>query len=69
MALWAPLSTGFSRQEYGSGLPFPIPEDLPNPGTAPASLASHALAGRFFTIAPPGMIILDSVGEGEGGMI
>ena len=53
VALWAPLSTGFSRQEYGSGLPFPIPEDLPNPGTAPASLASHALAGRFFTTAPP----------------
>ena len=28
----APLSTGFSRQEYWSGLPFPSPEDLPNPG-------------------------------------
>ena len=33
----APLSMGFSRQEYWSGLPFPSPEDLPNPGTEPRS--------------------------------
>ena len=33
----APLSMGFSRQEYWSGLPFPSPEDLPNPGVEPAS--------------------------------
>jgi len=42
----------FSRQEYWSGLPFqrlPTPEDLPNPGIKPASLASPALVGRFFT--------------------
>ena len=44
----APLSTGFSRQEYWSGLPFPSPRDLPNPGIEPASLASLPLAGRFF---------------------
>ena len=50
----APLSVGFPRQEYWSGLPFPPPEDLPNPGIKPASLASPALAGRFFTAAPPG---------------
>ena len=46
---WAPLSMEFSRQEYRSGLPFPTPGDLPNPGIEPASLASPALAGRFFT--------------------
>ena len=32
VALQAPLSMGFSRQEYWSGLPFPFPEDLPNQG-------------------------------------
>ena len=35
----APPSMGFSRQEYWSGLPFPSPEDLPNPGIKPGSLA------------------------------
>jgi len=39
---------GFSRQEYWSGLPCPLPGDLPNPGVEPASLISPALAGRFF---------------------
>ena len=38
MAHQTPLSMGFSRQEYCSGLPFPSPEDLPNPGTKPDSL-------------------------------
>ena len=42
----APLSTGFSRQEYLSGLPYPPPGRLPDPGIEPASAA---LAGRFFT--------------------
>ena len=45
---------GFSRQEYWSGLAFPSPEDLPNPEIEPASLASPALAGRFFTTESPG---------------
>ena len=45
----APLSRGFSRQEYRSGVPFPPPGDLPYPGIEPASLMSPALAGRFFT--------------------
>ena len=49
----APLSMGFSRQEYWSGLPFTSPGDLPNPGIEPASLVSPALAGGFFT-EPPG---------------
>ena len=50
----APLSMGFSRQEYWSGLPFPTPGDLPDPGLEPASSESPALAGRFFTTAPLG---------------
>ena len=40
----APLSIGFSRQEYWSGLPCSPPEDLSNPGIEPASLMSPALA-------------------------
>ena len=47
----APLSTGFSRQKYWSGLPFPSPGDLPHPGTEPSSTA---LAGGFFTTVLPG---------------
>ena len=43
------LSMGFSRQEYWSGLPFPPPEDLPNPGIKLTSFTSPALAGWFFT--------------------
>ena len=50
----APLSMGFSRQEYWSGLPFPPPGDLLNPGTEPVSLVSPALAGVFFTTESPG---------------
>ena len=38
----APLSMGFSRQEYWSGLPFPTPGDLPNPGIEPRSPALQA---------------------------
>ena len=49
----APLSMKFSRQDYWSGLPFPTPEDLPDPGIKLASLASLALAGGFFTTEPP----------------
>ena len=45
----APLSMGFARQEYWSGLPFPSPGDLPNPGIKPMS---PALAGGFFTTEP-----------------
>ena len=49
VACQAPLSVGFSRQEYWSGLSCPPPGDLPDPGIKPTSLTSHALAGRFFT--------------------
>ena len=46
----APLSMGFPRQEYWSGLPFLSPGDLPHPGIEPRS---PALAGGFFTTEPP----------------
>ena len=49
----APLSMKFSQQEYWSGLTFPSPGDIPDPGIEPTSLMSPALAGRFFTTAPP----------------
>ena len=45
----APQPLEFPRQEYWSGLSFPTPGDLPNPGIKPTSLASPALAGGFFT--------------------
>ena len=48
----APLSMGFLRQEYQSGLPFPSPGDLPDPGI---ESMSPALADRFFTTEPSGM--------------
>ena len=44
-----PLSIGFSRQEYWSGLPCPPLGDLLDPGIKPSSLVSSALADRFFT--------------------
>ena len=49
----APRSMGISRQEYWVELPFPPPGDLPDPGIEPMFLASPALAGGFFTNAPP----------------
>ena len=59
MTLWtiahqAPLSVGFSRQEYWSGLLFPSLGDLANPGIEPEFPVSPALAGVFFTTEPPG---------------
>ena len=45
----APLSMGFSRQEYCHGFSCPPPGYLPDPVIEPATLASPALAGRFFT--------------------
>ena len=46
----ASLSMGFSRQEYWSGLLFPPPRDLPDPGIEPASLKSPALAGSSLAL-------------------
>ena len=51
VAYQAPSSMGFSRQEYWSGLPFPSPEDLPNPGIKPRSPALQADA---LLSEPPG---------------
>ena len=51
VARQAPLSMGFSRQEYWSGLPFPSPGDLPNPGIKPGSPALQADA---LSSEPPG---------------
>ena len=51
----APLSVGFSRQEYWSGLPFLPPGDLPDPGIQPTS---PTVAGGFFTTESPGKPIV-----------
>ena len=76
MTLWtaghqAPLSMGFSGQEYLSGLPYPPPGDLPDPGVEPTSLTSPALAGRFFTTSSGVAISEDRIikilkAEGDG---
>ena len=55
----APLSMGFSRQEYWSGLSFPPPGEHPDPGTKPESLA---LADSFFTTEPPGKATRTMIG-------
>ena len=49
VALQAPLSMRILHQEYWSGLPFPSPGDLPNPGIKPISVMSPAEADAFFT--------------------
>ena len=51
VARQAPLSMGFFRQEYWSGLPFPPPGNLPNPGNEPVS---PTLTSGSFTTEPPG---------------
>ena len=51
VACQSPLSMGFSRHKYWSGLPCPLLGDLPDPGMEPLSPASLALAGRFFTLS------------------
>ena len=56
----APLSVGFSRQEYWSGLPFPPPGNLPHPGIEPTSLLSSTLAIEFFTLVPPAKPVISS---------
>ena len=50
----AALSMEFSRQAYWSGLSFPSPQDLPDPGIELKSLVSPVLAGGFLTTVPPG---------------
>ena len=53
VARQAPLSMGFSRQEYSSGLPCPPPGDLPHPGIEPMVCISPALTGGFFSSRAP----------------
>ena len=50
----APLSMGFSRQEHWSGLPFPSPGDLPDPGIEPRS---PTLEAEALTSEPPTMVV------------
>ena len=54
----APLSMGFSQQEYWSGLPFPPPGDLPDPGIEPVSPASSALQADFLPLSHWGSLIV-----------
>ena len=51
IAVQAPLSMGFSRQEYWSGLPFPSPGDLPNPGIVPVSPVVPALQADYLLLS------------------
>ena len=58
MALQAPLSMGFPKQQYWNGLPFPSPGDLPDSRTEPRSPALQVvsyIAGRVFTTEPPSL--------------
>ena len=55
----APLSMGFSKQEYWSGLPCPPPRGLTDPGIEPVSLTSSALAGGFFITSASWEVQLD----------
>ena len=62
-----PLSMGFSRQESWNGLLVPSPGDFPEPGIEPASLASSALAGRFFTSWAIGEALKNTTVNGKKG--
>ena len=64
VAYQAPLFLGFSRQEYWNGLPFPSPEDLPNPGIEPGSptLQADALPSEL-----PGKPLIKLKEEEKGG--
>ena len=58
VACQSPLCMEFSGQEYWSGLPFPPPGNLPDPGIKPKSLVSPALTGGFLNTEPPRKPIL-----------
>ena len=58
MAYQAPLCMGFSRQEYWSGVPFPSPGDLPNPGIEPRSPALQADAVLSEPLGKPAMAVM-----------
>ena len=66
-ACQSPLSVGFPRQNYWSGLPFPPAEILPRPGIEIMSPMSPVLIGRFFTSEPRGKPkTIDTTGRGLG---
>ena len=68
----ASLSMGFPRKEYWSGLPFPSPGDLLNPGIETTSLASPALARRMFTTSSTWEQVVplnELLKEGETGLV
>ena len=67
IARQAPLSIGYSRQEYCSGLPFPS-LDLSDPGIEPESPAFPALAGGFFMTVPPGKPVRNNGSSALRGM-
>ena len=58
VACQAPLSMGFSRREYWSGLPFPPPGNLPNAGIKPLSPEAPALQVDFLATEPPGRPVI-----------
>ena len=64
--LQAPLLMGFFRQEYWSGLPFPSPSDLPDPGIKPASPVSPALKQNSLSTEPSGIWNMDITPGGAG---
>ena len=66
VARQAPLSVGFPRQEYWSGLPYPSPGDFPYTGIKPTS---PALAGGFFTTEPPGKTVNSIEDHNQPGLI
>ena len=58
LAHQAPLYRGFSRQEYWSGLPYPFPGDLPNPGIEPVSLVAPAVQADSLLLSHQGSLNL-----------
>ena len=61
VACQAPQSMGFPRQEYWSGLPFPSPGDLPDPGIKPVSFISSALAAGSLPVMPSGRLLFEAL--------
>ena len=61
VARQASLSKGFSRQEYLSGLPYPTPGDLPDPGIEPGSLCLLHWQGDSLPLEPPGKPLENSI--------
>ena len=64
-AYQAPPSMGFSREEYWSGVPFPSPEDLPDPGVVSASLMSPMLQADSLSLSHQGITVVIAKTEGR----